>query len=380
MSTADLIKGGAQALGAGQSLDSNTIGDVAGANAGDISSATVDVEGVFRADESTVDDDKNLPGSTDTQVADSKSSKPEAKASPGQDKPKTETSAKEVITISDEKGRRQVEIDWENKEQLKKYVQMAFGARKWQAERDQAKQSASKLQEENGSYKDNWQKLEQAYKGGVAGLVDFLEGQGSYANHIKKELAKAEFIRNASPEELEGLKSRERVEKLERELASERQEREKFTKEITSEREAAEMAQAQSKVYPVFNKYRFTDKLGDAHDEHMFDEMLWNTSIKRLEAYEEQGLDVSPELVEREIRSVAQSIRKRIGNIAEKRASQVVEQKKKEATENVQQRVMSGYKTGGNAKEARELLDQGNTSALLKNWSKYGSLFGGNRK
>lgn len=379
MSTADLIKGGAQAQSAGKELDSNTIGDI-GTDSGDISSATVDSEGVYRADESTVDGE-DLPGSGDTPEVGSQPSKASSKATDAKDKPRDEIPAsKEVITISDEKGRRQVEIDWENKDQLKKYVQMAFGARKWQAERDQARQSETKLKEENGSYKDNWTKLEQAYQGGVAGLVDFLEGQGAYEAHIKKELARAKFIENASPEELESLKARDRVEKLERELQAEKKEREKFTKQVTDERDAAEIASAQSKVYPVFNKYRFSDKLGDAHDEHMFDEMLWNTSIKRLEAYEEQGLDVSPELVEREFRSVAQSIRKRIGNIAEKKATQVVEQKKKEATENVQQKVMSGYKTGGNAKEARALLDSGNTSALLKGWSKYGSLFGGNRK
>lgn len=379
MSTADLFRAGAAAQAAGKELDSNTIGNIDvtdTSGGGDVSNATVDSEGVFRADESTVDNpDSELGG--DAQVADSQPSPKDAKASASKDKPKAETSSKEVITISDDKGKRQVEIDWNDKDALKKQIQMGFGARKWQAERDQYKSEATKLKGENVGYKDNWQKIEQAYQGGgIAGLIDFIEGQGTYQNHIKKELHKARVLESGDEEAIDKMKSQERVEKLERDLESERKQREKFTKEITSEREAAELASAQSRVYPVFSKYRFSEKLGDSNDEHMFDEMLWNTSMKRLEAYEEQGMNVSPELIEREFRTVAQSIRKRIGVISEKRATQVVEQKKKEATENVQAKVLSGYKTGGNAKEARDLLNSGNTSALLKGWTKYGSLFG----
>lgn len=380
-STADILRGAASAASAGQSLDSNTVDRIdTGPDVGDISSATVDSEGVFRADESTVDGEGDQDPN-DTRVGDSQSSKPGTKAVLGKE-PKTEISTKEVITVSDDKGRRQVEIDWNNKDQLKKYVQMAFGARKWQAERDQARQSSTKTQAELGEVKGNWQKLEQAYQGrGIAGLIDLVEGQGAYDNHIKKVAERAKFMERASPEELEHLKQQDRVEELERKLQKEQSEREKFTKEITSEREAAELNSAQGKVYPVFSKYRFAEKLGDPTDEHMFDEMLWNTSMKRLEAYEEKGLDISPELVEREFRAVAGSIRKRIGLLAEKRATKVVDQKKREATENVQQRLISGYKSGnGASKEARELLNQGNTSALLKGWSKYGSFFGGNRK
>jgi predicted ATPase with chaperone activity len=107
----------------------------------------------------------------------------------------------------------------------------------------------------------------------------------------------------------------------------------------------------------------------------MFDEMLWNTALKRLEPYEEKGLDLTPELVEREFYNVSKALRSRIGLQAEKKASKAIEQKKREATENVQSKVMSGYKTEGAAQEARGLIDSNNLTGLLKNWGKYGSLF-----
>jgi hypothetical protein len=63
---------------------------------------------------------------------------------------------------------------------------------------------------------------------------------------------------------------------------------------------------------------------------------------------------------------------------AQKTATRAVEQKKQEATENAQAKVKSGYKVDGNkASEARDLINSGNLTGLLKNWGKYGSLFNG---
>jgi hypothetical protein len=41
---------------------------------------------------------------------------------------------------------------------------------------------------------------------------------------------------------------------------------------------------------------------------------------------------------------------------------------------------MSGYKTGGTANEARDLMNKGDLTSILKGWSKYGSLFNNGKK
>jgi hypothetical protein len=211
---------------------------------------------------------------------------------------------------------------------------------------------------------------------GVEGLVDLLEGKpGAYKDRLKREMDKARFLENASPEEIEALEQRESNDRNAKELEKIRKENEEFRKQMTEKEERAQLASLESQVHPAFDKYRFADKLGNADDELMFDEMLWNSALKRLEPYEEKGIDLSPELVEREFRTVATAIRKRIGLQAEKKASKVIEQKKKEATENVQAKVMSGYKRGGVADEARDLINNNNLTGLLKNWGKYGSVF-----
>lgn len=365
-STADLLKGLIQS--GGNPADTS-----------DASSASdVDSDDVSRAENSTVDD--LLPNNGEDTPTDS-SAEENSESANSDLKPaaqKTSGESKEVITVTDESGkRRKIEIDYSNRESVKKAFTMAAGMRKFQAERDQALTKLKPLESELGEIKSNWNILEKAYQsGGVEGLVDLLEGRkGAYKDSVQKHIDRARFLENASPEEIRELERRELSEKQNSEFERIRKENEEFKKQILGEKETAELRSLESQVNPVFEKYRFADRLGNADNEHIFDDMLWNSALKRLEPYEERGVPVTPEMIEREFRTVALSLRKTIGLQAEKKASKAIEQKKQEATENVQAKVMSGYKTDGAAKEARDLIQSGNLTGLLKGWNKYGGLF-----
>lgn len=377
-STADMIRSGSQAQASGAQLDSDSISG--GSTTPSSGVRVVGEDEIYRSENSTTED--LLPGEnapTDSEKrTDSKVSPLEAKSGTKSQTPGN----KEVITITDDKGKRKVEIDWENKDQLKKYVQMAHGARKWQAERDQAKQQVEAERSKSKELESNFEVMNRVWQErGIEGLTDLLEGRpGAYKDMVKREFDKQKFLESASPEELQAFKQREDSQKTAKELDKIRKENEEFKKQITEKEERAELASLESRVHPSFDKHRFAGKLGDANDEHMFDEMLWTTALKRLEPYEAEGHEITPELVEREFRAVAGSLRKRIGLQAEKKASRVVEQKKQEATENVQAKLMSGYKQGGAANEARKMINDGNITGLLKGWGKYGSLFNGGKK
>lgn len=368
-STADLIRSGSQQQAAGQQLDSNTI---EGGESSSSSGVTVD-EGVFTtAGESSVDD--ILP--RDEAPEDSESGETEQASSEA--KPEAKTSGKEVITVTDETGRRRkVEIDYSDRKSIRKAHEMMYGARKWQAERDHARQELQKVNSDVAELKQNWEALERAFQDkGEEGVIDLLSGRpGAYKQHIAKQLERAKFLEQASPEELEMFNAKEASERQMKELERIRKENEDFRKKISEEKEAADMSALESRVHPVFEKYRFADKLGDSNDEHLFDEMLWTSALKRLEPYETQGLALTPDLIEREFRSVAMALRKRIGVQAEKKAAKVIEQKKQEATENVQSTLRAGYKSSSTANEARDLINSGNITGLLKGWGKYGGLF-----
>lgn len=374
-SASELVKGmlGDAAAGKSSTLESLTGGDGNPAT----NSYAVSDEDIYRAENSTVED--TIPGGEDTpqdsgEQSDSTDSSVEAKS----EEAPAKTSSKEIVTITDEKGKRRVEVDFSDKEQVKKYVQMAHGARKWQAERDRALSEKKELETKHSEMGKNWDVLNRVFQEqGAEGLVDLLAGKkGAFEDVVKQKIQRAEFMRTASPEEIEALQFKEKALKQEQELAKMRQENEEFKKSISEKEEKAELNALESRINPAFDKYRFADKLnGDLETEAILDEMLWGSTMKRLEAYEEKGIPISQELANKEFAAVSSNLRKRINMQAEKKAEQVVTQKKVEATEHAQTAAKKGYAQSGARKEAADLINKGDLTSVLKNWGKFGSVF-----
>lgn len=282
-----------------------------------------------------------------------------------------------------DKGKNFIEVDYSNREAIDKAYLLAHGARKWQSERDQARKELDTIRQSHEPLKKHWDTLESAYRDkGVEGVIDLLEGgPGSYQKHIQGYLHRQEFLRTASPEQKAAFEAQEAARAHQKELEKIRKENEDFRTQMQQQRDETEMRQLESQIHPTFNKYRFTGKLGDADREHVLDEMLWNTALRRLEPYEEKGLEITPELIESEFRKVASAVRSTVSKTADKVASRVVEKKKQTATEHAQAAVRSGMgSTASNtakAKEAMGLIESGNLTSLIKGWntSGFGKLF-----
>ncbi len=372
-STSDLIAQAAAAASSGKAVTSDNVGSL-GSSSSTITTTGEDSDSVVHTSQSTMDDSflvgEDTPEDTSEQTEELASSEaPSDQKSPD----------KEVITVTDEKGKRKVEIDWNNRDKLKQQLQLAHGARKWQAERDQARTEASALKSQLAEKSKMTDTLEEAYqKGGEEAVVDLIAGRrGAYQEQLQKALERKEFLKHASPAEVRALEKQEEAARTQRELEVMRQENEKFRKEMTLTKEQAEQSAMESRAHPAFDKYRFDGKLGDPESEAMFDEMLFNTTINRLLPYEEKGLDITAEMFEREFATVSGLIRKRIAGQANKTASKVIAQKKQEATENVQAKVKSGYKMGGVRAEADKYLNNGDTKSLFANWSRLKGAFKG---
>lgn len=283
---------------------------------------------------------------------------------------KTPDPNKEVITVTDDTGKRKLEIDYSDRAATRKAHEMAAAARKWQADRDREAATRKKIEEAHMADRKVLNALEEAYaSGGELAVIDLIAGkQGASAEFIQRQIDRAKFLEKASPAEKAALEARERLDAQEREIAKLRKEGETREQRIAAEREAAELASTESTVHPVFEKYRFDGKLGDAGDEEMFDEMLWNTALKRLKPYEDKGLPMTKELVDREFRTVATQLRKRINVQAEKRAAAVVEQKKQEATENAQASTVGAYSKGGMSAERNAMLSKGDLAGYFRSF------------
>lgn len=351
------------------------------ADFGPLSSATEQDDTVVRAEEST-QDGLELDGEGEDTLQDSAETGKDAAASTKPEATQKTSGEKEVITVTDETGRkRKIEVDYSNREQIKKMFAAAAGMRKFQAERDREIQSRKELETRLKERETDWSKLEEAFSKGHEHLIDTLSGrQGAWQELVNKELERREFLKNATPEELKAMQAQEQAELTRKELDKIRKENEEFKKKVQEEREVAELRSMESKVHPVFEKYRFAERLGNAQDEHLFDEMLWNSSLKRLEQYEDKGVDLTPDIIDREFKVVANAIRNRIGQVAQKKASQVVAQKKQEATENVQSKVKSESASKSDADKLRAAIQSGDTGSIFKNWSTFSKVLSGGRK
>jgi len=350
------------------------------ADFGPLSSASEDDDTIVRAEEST-QDGIQLDGEGGDTLQDSKETAPAGKATSKAEATPGTSGEKEVITVTDETGRkRKVEIDYSNREQIKKMAAAAAGIRKFQAERDREINSRKELEAKLKERESDWSKLEEAFSKGHEHLIDTLSGrQGAWQELVNKEIERREFLKHATPEELQAIKAQEQADLTRKELEKIRKENEEFKSTVKQEREQAELRSMESQVHPVFEKYRFADRLGNAQDEHLFDEMLWNSSLKRLEQYEEKGLDLSQELIEKEFKAVASALRNRIGAQAQKKASQVVAQKKQEAIENVQSKVKSGSAGSSDAEKLKQAIASGDTGSIFKNWSTFSKVLSGKR-
>lgn len=350
------------------------------ADFGPLSSASEDDDIVVRAEEST-QDGIQLEGEGEDTLQDSKETAGTGKATSKAEATPGTSGEKEVITVTDETGRkRKVEIDYSNREQIKKMAAAAAGMRKFQAERDREIQSRKELETRLKEREGDWGKLEEAYQKGPEHLIDLLSGrQGAWQELVNRELERREFLKNASPEELQAMKAQEQADLTRKELDKIRKENEEFKAKVQQEREEAELRSMESRVHPVFEKYRFADRLGSAQDEQLFDEMLWNSSLKRLEQYEERGVELSPDLIEKEFKAVATALRNRIGAQAQKKASQVVAQKKQEAIENVQSKVKSSSGNSSDAEKLRQAIQSGDTGSIFKNWSTFSKVLSGKK-
>lgn len=331
---------------------------------------------VINSWESTQDSDGDTPATDPSDPTEGQETADTRKDSDSQQK-KVSSGSKNIKRIPVDKGKSHIEVNYDDRKAIDDAFLKAHGFRRAYAERDQYQRKYTELETKFKEVNEPYSRLDEAWRtAGIRGVIDLLEGrEGAYEAHIQSQVERANFLRKATPEQVEALQAKELAEKQAREVARIRKENEDFRKQVASEREAAETKAMESRVYPVFEKHRFQGKLGDPDDELMFDQMLWNTAMSNLAPYEEQGIDITPELVDKEFSAIARTLRKRISVQADKAASKAVEKKKQEATENVQAKAVSGYRNDSLRSEATKMIANGDTAGFFRNFGKFKGVF-----
>jgi hypothetical protein len=264
------------------------------------------------------------------------------------------------IKITDDKGQRKVKVDFSDKDKLTKYVQLAYGARKWQKERDEVKkQLDEKVQ--------MWDKFEAAWKQGYKGLINTLEGsEGAFDKLVTAEIERRQALEDMSPVERRNMEIEEKI--RQQELATEKKAKDldKKLEEIKAKESEAETKELQSKLNPSFERYRFAGKLGNEVAEHEFDSMLWERTLARLEKLPD-SVNITQAMIDKEFRTVASLMSGHLKGQADKEVKKSIETKKTVAANKVQAAAKRGVTPKTGIDEVRESLRAGNmTDALTK--------------
>jgi hypothetical protein len=277
----------------------------------------------------------------------------------------------DFISVTDHQGRKvKVKVDYSDKDSIKRAYSMAAGARKWQVERDNLKKELDSFRGTAGKKVENWDYIDKAYKeGGVEGLVNFLQGDPqAFDKLVDNRLKDREWRANASPEELALHEARAAQQRKDSEVEQLRKELAEVKQGQVSAKEEAEMTSLKSTINPVFDKYRFADKLGDPAKEYKLDKMLYREAMEVLEALPDDA-DITPDVIHKAFKDTALEIRSLINQQASQKAEKIVADKRRSATETAQvkaQKSIAKAGSTGNDESMSSLLKQGRLGDIFR--------------
>lgn len=212
----------------------------------------------------------------------------------------------EELVVTGPKGKRKIKLDYSDKDSIKKYVQLAHGARKWQAERDQARTELGTVKQELESTKKDWDLLEGLYqKGGIKAIADRLE-PGQWDQIINDAIAERERLANMDPSErreLEFQQYQEQQARRERELESKYKQQLEQLEQVKAETMTKDIV---AKASGALGKYGFEGKLGNPDLEYELNDRVWSKALQTLEQLPED-VEITQAMIDREFRN--QSIR-----------------------------------------------------------------------
>lgn len=243
------------------------------------------------------------------------------------------------------------------------------GMRKFQAERDQAvKQLAqfAPIKEEHKALKENWAALEGAFSNeGIAGVINLLAGKpDAYKAHLDSEVEKRNARANATPAQRSQMDYEERLAAEAAKTARLEKQFKELNSSVASKAEAADVAQTASVVNPIYEKYRFTGKLGDEAAEYYQDKALWRETMEDLDKLPDE--QITRETIEAAFKKNAENARRVINRQADAKVKKTLETKKVAAQESAATKAMSGMQTSAATDDFRKNIRSGNIAEAFR--------------
>lgn len=307
---------------------------------------TGDTEDAEPGDDDDAGEDETPDGDGDADVAPGATA---AGAKPGR------PPNKETVSVTDEQGRRGVEVDFTDRAKMRRYVQQAHGAMKLYAREQKAVARADAAEKLAASFKeraDTQEAMETVFATeGVDGLLrrvtatKDLPGGKSLDDLLTERAARARWLADPSrkPAELETYYKREATEEARRVANLERAKIEQERSGVRKEQADALTAKLEAVVVPAYQKMRFHGKLGDPMREAKMDAFLWKELQTGLDSLFASGVkDISPETAV----SLLQDAVDTLGGGMEQGAAVLADRKAKKAKANAQAAVATTARRG----------------------------------
>lgn len=277
----------------------------------------------------------------------------------------------EVIQITDEEGRRDYTINFKDRESIRKAFKQAAGVRKVLKQNEGLKSQVSELTafKDGASEKaENFERLSEAWsKDGIRGLVAALtHGKQSWDDVYEMERQHREQLSKMSPEQRAAYDEKVAREEAERARKASDDRVKEIERKLQEKEERAERATLQSYMEPAFNRFRFDGKLDDPVREAELDELLWDGVRAQLQRLPEDT-ELTAELIRKTFARKARALNETIERGVRKETKKVMKQKKTEAKEQAQARMVSSKRgPSSKEKEVRRAWRNGNpVSAVI---------------
>jgi hypothetical protein len=282
----------------------------------------------------------------------------------------------EKLTVKGANGPEEIEINYSDREAIKKAYSMAHGARKWQSERDVAQKRLKEIEPDYTDAVKTRDTIVDTFKeAGLKGLVNFLmQDAAAYQKMIDVEVDKAMLYKTASPDVKAKIDAEARYEEMLQKMKFQEEKNAKDAQRIEQQR-AAQIAEQQAVAEQSFNTmaatalrmHSFDGKLGDPELETRINDSVWSGVRKALSQLPDDT-DVTPQLLDGLVAKEAALFGKGLGKKVETEVKQKIETKKQDSATKLASAAQQGMGKSGVAEKFSDALDKGDTASAIKAW------------
>ena len=282
----------------------------------------------------------------------------------------------EKLTVKGANGPEEIEINYSDREAIKKAYSMAHGARKWQSERDLAQKRLKEIEPDYTDAVKTRDTIVDTFKEtGLKGLVNFLmQDAAAYQKMIDVEVDKAMLYKTASPDVKAKIDAEARYEEMLQKMKFQEEKNAKDAQRIEQQR-AAQIAEQQAVAEQSFNTmaatalrmHSFDGKLGDPELETRINDSVWSGVRKALSQLPDDT-DVTPQLLDSLVAKEAALFGKGLGKKVETEVKQKIETKKQDSATKLASAAQQGMGKSGVAEKFSDALDKGDTASAIKAW------------